>query len=51
MTIYLVRLADVLGTDLLAAAADKLADSAVRYPVERSRGSAAKAPRDRPRVP
>ncbi|WP_460808584.1 nucleotide pyrophosphohydrolase [Micromonospora zhanjiangensis] len=44
VTIYLVRLADVLGVDLLAAAADKLADSAVRYPVERARGSAAKAP-------
>ncbi|MFC4108473.1 nucleotide pyrophosphohydrolase [Micromonospora zhanjiangensis] len=50
VTIYLVRLADVLGVDLLAAAADKLADSAVRYPVERARGSAAKAPRDQPPV-
>ncbi|WP_232533639.1 nucleotide pyrophosphohydrolase [Plantactinospora sp. KBS50] len=43
--IYLTRLADVLGIDLVAAATDKLADSARRYPVDRSRGSAAKAPR------
>ncbi|BCL16131.1 nucleotide pyrophosphohydrolase [Micromonospora sagamiensis] len=42
--IYLVRLADVLGIDLVEAATDKLADSARRYPVERARGSAAKAP-------
>jgi NTP pyrophosphatase (non-canonical NTP hydrolase) len=31
--IYLTRLADVLGIDLVDAALDKLADSAVRYPV------------------
>ena len=31
--IYLTRLADVLGVDLVDAALDKLADSAVRYPV------------------
>jgi NTP pyrophosphatase (non-canonical NTP hydrolase) len=43
VTIYLVRLADVLGIDLVAAALDKLADSARRYPVEQARGSAAKA--------
>jgi NTP pyrophosphatase (non-canonical NTP hydrolase) len=43
--IYLVRLADVLGIDLVRAATDKLADSARRYPVELARGSAAKAPR------
>jgi NTP pyrophosphatase (non-canonical NTP hydrolase) len=43
--IYLVRLADVLGIDLVQAAIDKLADSERRYPVERARGSAAKAPR------
>ncbi|MEU4568366.1 nucleotide pyrophosphohydrolase [Micromonospora sp. NPDC023956] len=42
--IYLVRLADALGVDLVEAATDKLADSARRYPVERARGSAAKAP-------
>ncbi|MGH9039574.1 MAG: nucleotide pyrophosphohydrolase [Acidimicrobiia bacterium] len=43
--IYLVRLADVLGVDLLAAADRKLAENAERYPVEEARGSAAKAPR------
>jgi NTP pyrophosphatase (non-canonical NTP hydrolase) len=42
VTIYLVRLADVLGIDLIEAAADKLADSARRYTVEAARGSAAK---------
>jgi NTP pyrophosphatase (non-canonical NTP hydrolase) len=42
--IYLVRLADVLGIDLLAAARDKLDDSARRYPIEGSRGTARKAP-------
>jgi NTP pyrophosphatase (non-canonical NTP hydrolase) len=42
--IYLTRLADVLGLDLVAAARDKLADSARRYPVELARGSAAKSP-------
>jgi len=42
--IYLTRLADVLGVDLVQAATDKLADSAQRYPAERVRGSAAKAP-------
>jgi NTP pyrophosphatase (non-canonical NTP hydrolase) len=44
VTIYLVRLADVLGIDLVDAAMGKLADSGRRYPVDRSRGSAAKAP-------
>jgi NTP pyrophosphatase (non-canonical NTP hydrolase) len=43
--IYLVRLADVLGIDLTEAARDKLADSALRYPAERVRGSADKARR------
>ncbi|MCX5069640.1 nucleotide pyrophosphohydrolase [Micromonospora lupini] len=43
--IYLVRLADVLGIDLVTAATDKMADSARRYPVESARGSAAKARR------
>ncbi len=42
--IYLVRLADVLGIDLVEAARVKLADSARRYPVDHARGSAAKAP-------
>jgi NTP pyrophosphatase (non-canonical NTP hydrolase) len=41
--VYLTRLADVLGIDLVAAAHDKLAVSAHKYPVEGSRGSARKA--------
>ncbi|HET9516782.1 MAG TPA: nucleotide pyrophosphohydrolase [Actinoplanes sp.] len=40
--IYLVRLADVLGIDLVDAARDKLAESGRRYTVEASRGSVAK---------
>ncbi len=43
--IYLTRLADVLGIDLVQAASAKLADSARRYPVEQARGNATKAPR------
>jgi len=43
--IYLVRLGDVLGVDLLTAAERKLAENAERYPAEQARGSAAKAPR------
>lgn len=43
--IYLVRLGDVLGVDLLSAAERKLAENATRYPAEQARGSAAKAPR------
>ncbi|MFY1576701.1 nucleotide pyrophosphohydrolase [Verrucosispora sp. WMMD703] len=42
--IYLIRLSDILGIDPLAAATDKLTEAAHRYPVERSYGSAAKAP-------
>lgn len=49
--IYLVRLADVLGVDLIRAARDKLADSARRYPADEVRGSAAKAPHPQPPVP
>ena len=49
--IYLTRLADVLGVDLVQAALDKLDHSAHRYPVEQSRGSAAKAPHDQPSAP
>jgi NTP pyrophosphatase (non-canonical NTP hydrolase) len=37
--LYLVRLADRLDVDLLAAARDKLAINAEKYPVERARGS------------
>ncbi|MEU4561531.1 nucleotide pyrophosphohydrolase [Actinoplanes sp. NPDC023936] len=40
--IYLVRLADTLGVDLVDAATGKLADSARRYTVEAAKGSAAK---------
>jgi NTP pyrophosphatase (non-canonical NTP hydrolase) len=40
--IYLVRLADVLGVDLVEAAADKLDEAATRYTVEAARNSAAK---------
>ena len=40
--IYLVRLADVLGIDLNDAVTQKLAANTARYPVDRSRGSAAK---------
>ncbi|OLE21548.1 MAG: nucleotide pyrophosphohydrolase [Actinobacteria bacterium 13_1_20CM_3_71_11] len=43
--IYLARLADVLRIDLVDAAQAKLTDSARRYPVDRARGTAAKAPR------
>lgn len=49
--IYLTRLADVLGIDLLEAAHAKLDDSSRRYPIEAARGSAAKAPRHDPRAP
>ncbi len=41
--IYLVRLADVLGIDLVQAGLDKLADSSRRYPADQVRGSAAKS--------
>lgn len=40
--IYLVRLADVLGIDLLDAAADKLAINARKYPADKARGNAFK---------
>ena len=44
VTLYLVRLADVLGVDLVAAARAKLDDNDRRYDAERYRGSARKAP-------
>ena len=44
VTIYLVRLADVLGVDLVEAARVKLGESEQRYDVESYRGSARKAP-------
>src|SRR5579872_6153861 len=37
--IYLVRLADRLGVDLLAAAADKMVRNGERYPADEFRGS------------
>jgi NTP pyrophosphatase (non-canonical NTP hydrolase) len=37
--LYLVRLADRLDVDLMAAAREKLAINAQKYPVERARGS------------
>jgi NTP pyrophosphatase (non-canonical NTP hydrolase) len=40
--LYLVRLADVLGIDPVAAARAKMDQNASRYPVERARGSSAK---------
>jgi NTP pyrophosphatase (non-canonical NTP hydrolase) len=42
VTIYLVRLADVLGLDLVETALAKLAEAEQRYTVEAARGSAAK---------
>ena len=44
VTIYLVRLADVLGVNLIEAVRAKLTESEVRYDVEAYRGSARKAP-------
>lgn len=44
VTIYLVRLADLLGVDLIEAARVKLAESERRYDAETYRGSARKAP-------
>ena len=40
--IYLTRLADVLGVDLLGAAVDKIELNEQRYPADRVRGSARK---------
>jgi NTP pyrophosphatase (non-canonical NTP hydrolase) len=41
--IYLTRLADLLGIDLLQAASDKLAINARKYPVEKAHGNALKS--------
>ncbi|MBV9450370.1 MAG: nucleotide pyrophosphohydrolase [Streptosporangiaceae bacterium] len=43
--LYLIRLADVLGLDLLASAADKLRENELRYDAATYRGSRRKAPR------
>ena len=40
--IYLVRLADKLDVDLLAAAREKVAENANKYPVDKARGSSKK---------
>lgn len=42
VTLYLVRLADVLGVDLDEAIRNKLALNAAKYPVEKARGSSRK---------
>ena len=42
--LYLVRFADILGIDLLEAAAAKLDESALRYDADTYRGTARKAP-------
>jgi dCTP diphosphatase len=39
---YLIRLADKLDVDLIAAAHDKIAHNAQKYPIEKSRGNAKK---------
>lgn len=40
--VYLIRLADKLDVDLLAAARDKIARNAEKYPVAKARGNAKK---------
>lgn len=40
--IYLIRLADKLNVDLIAAANEKIAANAKKYPIEKSKGSAKK---------
>ena len=40
--VYLVRLADKLNIDLLAAAREKIERNALKYPVKKSRGSSRK---------
>lgn len=40
--LYLIRLADKLGIDLLVAAAEKIELNAEKYPVDKSRGSSKK---------
>jgi NTP pyrophosphatase (non-canonical NTP hydrolase) len=48
VTIYLVRLADVLGVDLVQAAIDKLEESGRRYTVEAAHSSITKIRGDHP---
>lgn len=40
--VYLLRLAEVTGIDLIAAANEKIALNALKYPVEKAKGSNAK---------
>ena len=40
--VYLLRLAEVLGIDLIQAANDKIALNAIKYPVDKAKGSNAK---------
>lgn len=40
--LYLIRLADKVDVDLIAAAREKIARNAAKYPVERARGSSRK---------
>lgn len=40
--IYLVRLADILGIDLITAAEQKIRKNAIKYPVEKSKGNQTK---------
>lgn len=40
--LYLVRLADKLDVDVIAAATEKIAHNALKYPIEKSRGSSTK---------
>lgn len=40
--IYLVRLSDKLEIDLMAAAHEKLAENATKYPIDKARGSSRK---------
>lgn len=40
--LYLIRLADKLHIDLVAAASDKLVQNSAKYPVEKARGSSKK---------
>ena len=37
--IYLIRLADKLDVDMLQAASDKIVENAMKYPVEKAKGS------------
>jgi dCTP diphosphatase len=40
--LYLIRISDKLGIDLIAAAKEKIAANAQKYPVEKARGSSKK---------